>query len=232
MYLHPPPERSWCRTHGPWRRHRATSSLFRRGYPRLSETRQPMTQTAHVPARGPATDVPRKPARLGSELRPYTLPASTTPLYGAIDDGLIPSLKIREPRRRIALDTTITLCAEHTPQPAIGSQISPPGPRLSHKRLAYARRLRLARPRCGVRMCADLGCSPPTLEGHHAMTDRRRTSETDFTANRWQRRAIQRIGRSAHPRRPAVVRRKPNPAGFPARPATGVPVASLAREEL
>ena len=72
-----------------------------------------MTQTAHVPARGPASNVPPKPARLGPEQRPETLPASTTPLYGAIDDGLIPCLTIRESRSRIALDTTIILCAEH-----------------------------------------------------------------------------------------------------------------------
>ena len=108
-----------------------------------------MTRTAHVPARGPASDVPRKPARLGPELRPETLPASTTPLYGAIDDGLIPCLKIREPRRRIALDTTIILCAEHAAAPGF-----------CHKRLAHACHLRLARTRCGVRMCADLGCYP------------------------------------------------------------------------
>ena len=68
-----------------------------------------MTQTAHIPARGAASDVPHKPARLGPELRPETLPASTTPLYGAIDDGLIPCLKIRERRRRIAFDTIIIL---------------------------------------------------------------------------------------------------------------------------
>ena len=42
-------------------------------------------------------------------------------------------------------------------------------------RAARGRIVRLARPRCGVRMCADLRWSPPTLEAHHSMTNRRST---------------------------------------------------------
>ena len=37
-----------------------------------------------------------------------------------------------------------------------------------------------ARARWGVRLCTDLGRSPPTLEGHFRMTNRRRTWETGF----------------------------------------------------
>ena len=73
-----------------------------------------MTHTSQVPAREPVSDMLREAARLGLELQPETLPASAALLYGAICDSLIPRLKLKEPqRRRIALDTTITLCAEH-----------------------------------------------------------------------------------------------------------------------
>ena len=73
-----------------------------------------MTQTAEVPARKPVSDILREAARLGLELQTETLPYSAAFLYEAIYDSLIPRLTLKEPhRRRIALDTTITLCAEH-----------------------------------------------------------------------------------------------------------------------
>ena len=73
-----------------------------------------MTQTSQVPAREPVSVILREAARLGLVLQPETLPASAALLYGAIYDSLIPRLNLKEKqRRRIALDTTITLCAEH-----------------------------------------------------------------------------------------------------------------------
>ena len=74
-----------------------------------------MTQTAKVSAREPVSDILREAARLGLELPPETIPSSAPHLYEAIYDSLIPRLNVREPhRRRIALDTTITPCAEPT----------------------------------------------------------------------------------------------------------------------
>ena len=71
-----------------------------------------MTQTSVVAAREPVSDILREAARLGLELPPEMLPDSAALLCGAICDSLIPRLKLKETqRRRIALDTTITLCA-------------------------------------------------------------------------------------------------------------------------
>ena len=79
-------------------------------------------------------------------------------------------LKIKvHPRFRIALDAAIGLCAEHT----VGRHRVPDFPALPGyfpTRLARGRIIYLARPRCGVRMCTDLECLPPTLEGQHRMT--------------------------------------------------------------
>ena len=74
-----------------------------------------MTQTTEVPTREPVSDILREAARLGLEPQPETLPSSAVFLYGAITQSLIPRHQVKEPRRRrIALDTTITLCTEHS----------------------------------------------------------------------------------------------------------------------
>ena len=73
-----------------------------------------MTQTAEVLARGPVSDTPREAARLGLGLQLERLPSSAAFLYEAIYNSLISRQQVKEPQRcRIALDTTITLCAEH-----------------------------------------------------------------------------------------------------------------------
>ena len=73
-----------------------------------------MTRNSHVPAREPVSDILREAARLGLELQTETLPSSAKILYAAIDETLDPLQQVEEPlRRRIALDTTITLCREH-----------------------------------------------------------------------------------------------------------------------
>ena len=119
--------------------------------------------------------------------------------------------------------------------PLSGARFHRPMPDRFRTRLAHARRLRLARPRCGVRTCADPGCSTPTLEGRHRMTDPRRTWEKAFLANRRQRRAIQQRGHSATSRLPAGVCREHKEHGqrlpHPATAASqgGAPTMAVAR---
>ena len=73
-----------------------------------------MTQTAEVLARGPVSDTLREAARRGLGLQLETLPSSAAFLYEAIYNSLFSRQIVQEPHRcRIALDTTITLCAEH-----------------------------------------------------------------------------------------------------------------------
>ena len=72
-----------------------------------------MTQNAHVSAREPVCDILSDAAGLGLELQPGTPPSSARFPYAAIDETLDPRRQIKEPhRRRIAMDTTITLEAE------------------------------------------------------------------------------------------------------------------------
>ena len=62
-----------------------------------------MTQTTDVPAREPVSQNLSETAGLGLELRPETLRPRAALLHGAIDDRLIPCLKVKEshpPRRR------------------------------------------------------------------------------------------------------------------------------------
>ena len=75
---------------------------------------QPLTQTAHVPAREPVSQFLREAARLGLEFRREMLLSRAALLYKRIYDSLIPCLKIKEPhRRRNVLYTAIMLCAGH-----------------------------------------------------------------------------------------------------------------------
>ena len=151
----------------------------------LWEMQQPMTQTAHVPAREPVSQFLCEAARLGLELRRETLLSRAALLYKRFCDSLIPWLKIKESHR-------IPYRPGHRRHPMrrasrgplSGARFHRPMPDRFRTRLACARRLHLARARCGVRTCADPGCSTPALEGRHRMTDPRRTWEKAFLANR------------------------------------------------
>ena len=73
-----------------------------------------MTRISEGPTREPVSHILREAARLSLTLRPTSLPLSARFLFAAIDEALEPLRRVEEPlRRRIALDTTITLCAEH-----------------------------------------------------------------------------------------------------------------------
>ena len=73
-----------------------------------------MTRTADVPARNTVYQILREAVLPGLELRPKALRSGAALLYERICDSLTPLQKVMElQRRRIALDTTITLCAEH-----------------------------------------------------------------------------------------------------------------------
>ena len=66
----------------------------------------------------PVSDILRTAGRLGLAFQPEDLPESAFWLYQAIDDGLMPRLGVQPGageagRRRVALDTAISLCAEH-----------------------------------------------------------------------------------------------------------------------
>ena len=72
-----------------------------------------MTQSAHVPARQPVSDILREAARRGLGLQPGTVPTSAGFLYAAIGETLDPRQQVEGPLGyRNALDTTVTLCAE------------------------------------------------------------------------------------------------------------------------
>ena len=161
-----------------------------------------MTRTADVPAREAVSRILREMTRLGLKLWPETLRCRATRLYKRIYGSLVLCLKIKELQgRRIALDTATTLCAEHAAAPY---QEHDPTDlcRVVSATLSRTCRLPLARRRCGVRMCADLGRFPLTFQGHFRRTNRRRTWETGFVNMRGQGRAIQQRGHSARPRFP------------------------------
>ena len=72
-----------------------------------------MTQTVCAAAREAVYQILREAVRLGLELRPRTLRTRAALLYERIYESLIPLQKVeRLQRRRIALDTAITRCAE------------------------------------------------------------------------------------------------------------------------
>ena len=73
-----------------------------------------MTQTAHVTAREVVYRILREAVRMGLELRPKTPRSGAALPHERIYESLIPLQKVKElQRRRIALDTANTLCAEH-----------------------------------------------------------------------------------------------------------------------
>ena len=72
-----------------------------------------MNQYAHVPAREPVSDFLRPAACLSLELQPETLPSGAGFLSAAAVETLDPLQYVEEPHRRMALNTTFTLCAEH-----------------------------------------------------------------------------------------------------------------------
>ena len=129
------------------------------------------------------------------------------------------------------------------PTPVRRARRSPPSGTGFHTRCvtfprasrAPARCLIRARARWGVRLCTDSGLSPPTLEGHFRMTNRRRTWETGFPGIRGQGRAIQQQGHSASPRLPTDVEQEPGEheqralQSALAAPQGGVPTMALAQ---
>ena len=73
-----------------------------------------MTRTADVPAREPVSSIRREATLLGLEPQPETLRSRAALLYERIYDSLIPCHQVEKlPRLRVALNTVITLCAEH-----------------------------------------------------------------------------------------------------------------------
>ena len=157
-----------------------------------------MTRTADFPAREAVSPILRETARL--EPRPETPRCRATRLYKRIYDSLVLCLKIKELHgRRIALDTAITLCVWHAAARHQEPDTTDRCREVSAS-VSRARRLRLARPRFGVRMCADLGWSPLTFQAYFRMTDILRKWETGFANIRGQGRAIQQRGHSAPPR--------------------------------
>ena len=87
---------------------------FLPGDPPLPERQQPMTQTAHAAAHEAVYQILREALRLGLELRPETLRSRAALPHERIYESLIPLRKVKElHRRRIALDTANTQCAEH-----------------------------------------------------------------------------------------------------------------------
>ena len=73
-----------------------------------------MTQGANVPAREAVSQILLETVRLGLRPRPGTLRCRAARLYKRIYDSLVLCLKIKElHRRRIALDTAITLFVGH-----------------------------------------------------------------------------------------------------------------------
>ena len=167
-----------------------------------------MTRTADVPARNTVYQILCEAILPGLELRPKTLRSGAALLYERIYESLFPLQKVKElQRRRIALDTTITLCAEHA-----GARHREPDftPHARHFRLSRARAPFTSPARVwGVRLCTDLGLPPPALEGHSHMTNRRRTGKTGFPDIRGQGRAVRKQGHSALPRLPTDVQQEP-----------------------
>ena len=114
-----------------------------------------MTRTADVPARNTVYQILCEATLPGLELRPKTLRYRAALLYERNCDSLIPLQKVKEPhRRRIALDTTITLCAEH----AVARHREPDfTPHARHFRVSRARASFTSPPRAlGVYGCVRI----------------------------------------------------------------------------
>ena len=196
-----------------------------------------MTQTAHVPAREPVYQILREALRLGLELR---LQNAVVPEPHSRTSGFtrasFPSGKSRNSTaRRIALDTANTRCAEHAGARHQEPDFTPDA-RHFRRHLARPRVFCFAPARVGgVRLCTDLGLSPPTPEGHSRMTNRRRTWETGFPGIRGRGRPIQQQGHSAPPRLPTDVQQELREReqralqSALAAPQRGVPTMTLAQ---
>ena len=72
-----------------------------------------MTQTAHVTAPEAVYQIFQEALRRGLELRPKTPRSRAALPHERICESLIPLRKVKELRRRIALDTANTRFAEH-----------------------------------------------------------------------------------------------------------------------
>ena len=216
-----------------------------------------MTQTANVPALGPVLQILRETVR--PEPQPETPPSRAPLLYVGASDTLIPCPKIKEPRRRgIAMDTAITLCAEHAGAP--DQKPHPPDQALAVS--AYASRetsraralgctdlygfvrictesVRFVYGKCTVfvRRCTVLGCSPPALERYDGLTNRRRIWKKSVPCRSRSdgRGAIEQQRHPEPSRLPAGVRREHNEHGqrLPhpaiAAPQGGAPTMAVAR---
>ena len=134
-----------------------------------------MTQIADISVLEPVTHILCEATRLRLELRPEILPSRAALLYEGIDDSLIPCLKSKEAHR-----LPYRPGYRHGPLRR-AYRSAPSGARFTDRCLGVStpvsrrRVVNLPHARCGVRMCTDSGCSPPTLEVLHRMTDRRRT---------------------------------------------------------
>ena len=118
-----------------------------------------MTQTAHVAAREAVYQILREAVRLGLELRPRTLSSRAALLYERIYESLFPLQKVKQfQRRRIALETANTLCAEH-----VGTRHREPDftPHARHFRVSRARAPFTSSPRAlGVYGCVRIWVWP------------------------------------------------------------------------
>ena len=77
-----------------------------------------MTRTADFAAREPLPHTLSRAARVDPEPQPETLRTRAARLYGAMDDGLIACLEIKEPHRRsIDLDNASSLCTGYAVAP-------------------------------------------------------------------------------------------------------------------
>ena len=132
------------------------SACSRPGYPPLSEIVQPMTQTADVPARDSVSQILCAAADLEQQL--VALPSRTAHLNEALDDSLIPRLKIKRPTAAALPWIPPSPCAPGAMEGAIGSQISRPMPAVSN---CVARALYLSRTRVEVCGCVRIWVAPP-----------------------------------------------------------------------
>ena len=118
-----------------------------------------MTQTVCAAAREAVYQILREAVRLGLELRTKTLRSRAALLYERIYESLIPLQKVEQfQRRRIALDTAITLCAKHA-----GARHREPDftPHACHFRVSRARALFTSPPRAlGVYGCVRIYVCP------------------------------------------------------------------------
>ena len=94
-----------------------------------------MRESMQVP---PLSDILRTAAGLGVEVQPDALPDSAVFLYQTIYDSLVPDLYVNhEQRQRVALDTTILLCATHDSERLVPTNVERVGGTLTECFAAY-----------------------------------------------------------------------------------------------